>query len=71
MSGARGFTLIELLIAITLLGLLMVMLTGGLRLGTRAWDVGETRLANTARLQATQDFRWQLVAEIMRLLDFL
>lgn len=56
MNGARGFTLIELLIAITLLGLLMVMLTGGLRLGTRAWDVGETRLANTARLQATQDF---------------
>ena len=56
MSGARGFTLIELLIAITLLGLLMAMLTGGLRLGTRAWDVGETRLADTARLQASQDF---------------
>ena len=56
MSGARGFTLIELLIAITLLGLLMAMLTGGLRLGTRAWDVGESRLADTARLQASQDF---------------
>ena len=56
MNGARGFTLIELLIAITLLGLLMAMLTGGLRLGTRAWDVGEARLADTARLQASQDF---------------
>lgn len=48
-----GFTLIELLVAMTLVGLIMVMLTGGLYLGKRTWEavdgkserVGEVRLA--------------------------
>ena len=34
-----GFTLIELLVALTLLGLISVVLFGGLRFGTRAWEV--------------------------------
>lgn len=33
-----GFTLLELLVAMTLLGLLMTVLFGGLRFGTRAWE---------------------------------
>ena len=33
-----GFTLIELLISMTLLGLLFVLLLGGMRFGTRAWE---------------------------------
>lgn len=62
MMGARhgrssaGFTLLELLIAITLLGLLMAALFGGLRLGARAWDRSEERLDQSARLQAVQNF---------------
>ena len=36
-----GFTLLELLIAITLLGLILVLLFGGLRLGMRSWDAGQ------------------------------
>jgi general secretion pathway protein J len=61
MIGARrrssaGFTLLELLIAITLLGLLMAALFGGLRLGARAWDRSEERLEQSARLQAVQNF---------------
>jgi general secretion pathway protein J len=35
-----GFTLIELLISMTLLGLLFVLLLGGMRFGTRAWEHG-------------------------------
>jgi general secretion pathway protein J len=55
-AGARGFTLIELLVALTLLGLLMVALLGGLRLGARAWEVTGERLDQTSRLQIVQDF---------------
>jgi general secretion pathway protein J len=53
---AAGFTLLELLVAITLLGLLMTALFGGLRLGARVWEVSEQRLDDSARLQVVQDF---------------
>jgi general secretion pathway protein J len=55
-AGERGFTLIELLVALTLLGLLMVALFGGLQLGARAWETTGERLEDTARLQLIQDF---------------
>lgn len=53
---SAGFTLLELLIAITLLGLLMAALFGGLRLGARAWERGEERLDESGRLQVVQNF---------------
>ena len=52
----RGFTLLEILIAMTLLGLLMAMLFGGLRLGTRAWEASDARSTDLARLEAVQGF---------------
>ena len=52
----RGFTLIEILVAVTLLGLLMAALFGGVRLGVRAWEASGTRLDDSARLTAVQDF---------------
>jgi general secretion pathway protein J len=54
--SSAGFTLLELLIAITLLGLLMAALFGGLRLGARAWERSEERLDDGARLQVVQNF---------------
>lgn len=36
--GERGMTLAELLVALTLLGMLSVMMMGGLRFGARAWE---------------------------------
>jgi general secretion pathway protein J len=51
-----GFTLLELLIAITLLGLLLAALFGGLRLGARAWERSEERLDQSARLQVVHNF---------------
>jgi general secretion pathway protein J len=62
---AAGFTLLELLVAITLLGLLMVVLLGGLRLGARAWEVTETRLDDSARMQVVQDFVRQRLAQAL------
>ena len=40
MKRQAGFTLIELLVSMTLLGLLLVLLLGGLRFGSRAWERG-------------------------------
>jgi general secretion pathway protein J len=51
-----GFTLLELLVALTLLGLLMAAMFSGLQLGARAWEHGEERLDQSARLQVVQDF---------------
>jgi general secretion pathway protein J len=55
-TASAGFTLLELLIAITLLGLLMVALLGGLRLGARAWERSEERLDEVTRLQVVENF---------------
>ncbi len=52
----RGFTLLELLIAMTLLGLLMLGLFGGLRLGARVWEASDARSADRARIEAVQRF---------------
>jgi len=40
----RGFTLMELLVAMTLLGILMAALFGGLRLGARVWEASDQTL---------------------------
>ena len=49
---AAGFTLVEILVAITLLGLLMAALFGGVQLGVRAWEASEARLDDSSRLPA-------------------
>jgi general secretion pathway protein J len=55
-TAEQGFTLLEILVAVTLLGLLMAALLGGVRLGVRAWEASGTRLDNDTRLTAVQDF---------------
>lgn len=51
-----GFTLLELLIAMTLLGLILVMVYSGLRLGMRGWDAGEQRADAMNEMRLVQDF---------------
>ena len=53
-TGQDGFTLLEMLVAMTLLGLIMVMIFGGLRLGLRVWETGETRAQAVAEVEAVQ-----------------
>jgi general secretion pathway protein J len=55
-AGEAGFTLLELLVAITLLGLVFVMLAGGLRLGVAAWEEGGDMAARTEALQTAHRF---------------
>jgi general secretion pathway protein J len=70
----RGFTLLELLIGLSLLGLMLVLLFGGLRLGFRSWDAGEERFESSSQLGVVQSFlrrqlsqiyplRWKAAAE--------
>jgi general secretion pathway protein J len=60
-----GFTLIELLIALTLLGLVSVVLFGGLRFGTRAWEVGSLQAERLAQVQAVQALLRRRIAQAM------
>ncbi len=51
-----GFTLVELLVAITLLGLISVLLAGGLRFGARVWESGNESAERTSELFLVQAF---------------
>jgi general secretion pathway protein J len=55
-SPEAGFTLVELLVAITLVGLLTVVMFGGLRFGTRAADAVGARTDRAAQLGIVYDF---------------
>lgn len=64
-SRQAGFTLLELVVAITLMGLVLVVLYSGLRLGLNGWDSGEQRAEATNRLRLVQEFlRRQLAQSI-------
>lgn len=47
----RGFTLLELLISITMIGLIALIVTGAVRLGSRSVDGGERRIESIERLK--------------------
>jgi general secretion pathway protein J len=51
-----GFTLLELLISITLLGLMLVLLFGGLRLGVRSWDAVQQQVDNLNTVRSAESF---------------
>ncbi len=51
-----GFTLIEVLIATSLLGMMMLVLMGSLRIGAASWDAGEKRMAESGHLNTLQHF---------------
>lgn len=51
-----GFTLLELLVAMTLLSLIAILVTGGLRLGARAWDAKSEAFERSADIQTVRSF---------------
>lgn len=55
-SFSRGFTLIEVLIGSTLLAMMMLLLTGSLRIGAESWNIGEERMAKASRLTIVLHF---------------
>ena len=55
-SRSGGFTLLELLITVALLSMLTVVLFGGLRFGTRAWEAAQTSADGGDKFLAAQAF---------------
>lgn len=55
-ARAWGFTLLEMLVGLTLLGFVLLLLFSGLRLATRSWDAGETRIDAVAQQALTANF---------------
>ncbi len=59
-----GFTLLELLIAITILGLLLSGLAGGIRLGTKAFERQAVAIAERDQIDATDRALRRLLSTI-------
>jgi len=58
----RGFTLIELLISITILSILMAVIFGSLRVGSRAWEKGESEIAKYQRLRMITEILYREIS---------
>lgn len=69
MRAERGFTLIELLVSMTLLALILTMLFGGLRTGTRVWEATAARADEIARLQAVHGFLRRQIAGLYPIVE--
>ena len=61
----QGFSLLELVVAITLMGLVLVVLYSGLRLGLSGWDGGGRRAEASNRLRSAQEFLRRQLAQSM------
>ena len=61
----RGFTLMELLVAMTLLGILMAALFGGLRLGVRVWEASDRTLDQGSQEEIVRGFLHARLEQIL------
>lgn len=57
-----GFTLLELLVVITIMGLIVVALTGGVHFAGRAWEAQERVIDRQGDLDSVQNVLRQLIA---------
>lgn len=60
-----GFTLLELLVALTVLGVLMVLMFGGLRFGARVWESGDASLRAMAEMQTAAGLIRRQISQAM------
>lgn len=67
METQKGFTLLELLIGMVLLGLILTLLFGGLRLGARSWDSGDKRADDSTQLRAIHGFLRRELSQVFPL----
>jgi general secretion pathway protein J len=65
LSQSKGFTLLELLIAISLLGFILTILFGGMRLGIRSWEAGESRAQETTRHAIVHAFLRRQLSQVV------
>ncbi len=55
-NNQGGFTLLELMLAFALLGMVMLLVGGALRLATRSWDAGETHVDSVGQMRIAEGF---------------
>jgi len=55
-AGDAGFTLLEMLVAISLLGIILALAYGGLRIGVKSADRGERFIERAEQMRAAQGF---------------
>ncbi|EFK11502.1 prepilin-type N-terminal cleavage/methylation domain protein [delta proteobacterium NaphS2] len=60
--GASGFTLLELIISLSILGVVLLIIFGALRIGTRAWEKGEKDIDVYQRQRAVLGLLSQQIA---------
>jgi len=51
-----GFTLLELLVAVTVLGIVLLLALNGLRFGSRSWELQRTRSEQTAGIRVASEY---------------
>ena len=60
--GKRGFTLLELMLSLAIMGVVLLIIFGALRIGTRAWEKGEKDVAVHQRQRAVLDLLSRQIA---------
>jgi general secretion pathway protein J len=62
MRDDAGFTLLELLVVLTILALLVTLLSGGLRFGSRVWEAGLGSSDELSAMEAAQGLMRRIIA---------
>ena len=60
--SSSGFTLLELILSLTILGVVLLLIFGALRIGTRAWEKGEKDVEIQQRQRAVLDLIQKQIA---------
>lgn len=62
---AKGFTLLELIVSLTVLGVIVTIVFGALRIGVRAWEKGESGIEEQQRCRIVLDRLQQQMASMV------
>ncbi|HEV8262433.1 MAG TPA: prepilin-type N-terminal cleavage/methylation domain-containing protein, partial [Burkholderiales bacterium] len=64
---SSGYTLIEMLVALSLLALMAVLLSGSFRFGARTWEATSQEIDRVGEVEAAQNFLRRQLAQAMPL----